>query len=323
VSCLPEHYVIGVDLGGTKIHTALAAGDGHILAETRVPTETKNGPSHVIGRIIATVEQVRAQAGVSSGFIDAVAVGSPGPLDIASGVIHFAPNLGWRGIPLKKLLQERLQAKVMIDNDANLAALGEHVYGAGRGMDNMVYITVSTGIGGGLILNGRLYHGTTDEAGEIGHITVLPDGPLCSCGGRGCLESVSSGTAIAREARRLVERGKGLNILARAGNEPDGISAVTVAEAAAGGDPEAVSIISHAARFLGVGVANLINLLNPDMIVLGGGVMEIGEPIWQGVRTEVEARVLGAACAHVQVVPAGLGRRSGVLGAVALALQLD
>jgi len=323
VSRLPDRFVIGVDLGGTKIHTALAAGDGNILAETRVPTETVKGPSHVIGRIIATIEQIREQAGVSPGFIEAVAVGAPGPLDVANGVIHFAPNLRWRDVPLKKLLQERVQTKVMIDNDANLAALGEHVYGAGRGVENMVYITVSTGVGGGLILGGRLYHGSTDGAGEIGHITVLPDGPLCGCGARGCLEAVSSGTAIAREARRLVEHGKGQNILAQAGGKPDEISAATVADAAAGGDPEAASIISLAARFLGISVANLINLLNPDMIVLGGGVMEIGEPIWQGVRLEVEARALGAARAHVQVVPAGLGRRSGVLGAVALALQLD
>ncbi|MDF9408177.1 ROK family protein [Pelotomaculum isophthalicicum JI] len=323
MSLLPDRYVIGVDLGGTKIHTALADGDGNILAETRVPTETIKGPSHVIGRIIATIEQVREQAGLPAGFVETVSVGSPGPLDIASGIIHFSPNLGWHEVPLKKLLQEGLRTKVMIDNDANLAALGEHVFGAGRGVNNMVYITVSTGVGGGLILGGRLYHGATDGAGEIGHITVLPDGPPCGCGARGCLESVSSGTAIAREARRLVECGKGQNILTRAGGDPDRISAVTVAEAASGGDQEAVSIISNAARFLGIGVANVINLLNPDMIVLGGGVMEIGEPIWQGVRQEVEARTLGAARTHVQVVPAGLGRRAGVLGAVALALQMD
>lgn len=323
MNLLTDHFVIGVDLGGTKIHTALAAADGSILAETRIPTETEKGPAHVIGRIVATIEQVQKQAGVSSGYIQVVAVGAPGPLDVDSGVIHFAPNLRWRDIPLKKLLRERVQIKVRLDNDANLAALGEHVYGAGRGVENMVYITVSTGVGGGLILGGRLYHGATDGAGEIGHIAVLPDGPLCGCGARGCLEAVASGTAIAREARRLAERGKGKGILALAGGKPDNISAVTVADAAAGGDPEAAAIISLAARFLGIGVANVTNLLNPDMIVLGGGVMEIGEPIWQGVWLEVEARTLGAARNRLQIVPAGLGQRAGVLGAVALALQPD
>lgn len=323
MSLLPDRYVVGVDLGGTKIHTALAAGDGSILAETRVPTETIKGPSHVIGRIIATIEQVREQAGVSSALIESVAVGAPGPLDIAGGIIHFSPNLRWRDVPLRKLLRERLQTEVLLDNDANLAALGEHVFGAGRGVNNLVYITVSTGVGGGLILGGRLYHGAADGAGEVGHMTVLPEGPPCGCGARGCLEAVSSGTAIAREARHLVECGQGRNILARAGGVPDGITAVTVAEAASGGDPEAISIIARAARFLGIGVANVINLLNPDMIVLGGGVMEIGEPIWRSVRLEVDARALAASRAQVQVVPAGLGRRAGVLGAVALALRLN
>lgn len=321
MSRLTERFVVGVDLGGTKIHTALAAEAGNILAETRIPTETAKGPAHVIGRLVATIEQVRQQAGVASESIRAVAVGAPGPLDAAAGVVHFAPNLRWRDVPLKKYLQERVPTEVRIDNDANLAALGEHIYGAGRGVKNMVYITVSTGVGGGLILDGRLYHGASDAAGEIGHIAVQPDGPLCGCGARGCLEAVASGTAIAREARRLVASGRGRCILAAAGDKADAISAVTVADAAAGGDPEAAAIIASAARFLGIGVANIINLLNPDMIVLGGGVMEIGEPVWQGVKLETEARALDAARERVQIVPAGLGRRAGVLGAVALALQ--
>jgi len=323
VSCyLTGNYIIGVDLGGTKIHTALAAGDGGILAETRIPTEADRGPAHVIGRIVASIRQVQEEAGAFPGSIGVVAVGAPGPLDAARGIIHFAPNLRWRGVPLKQLLEEQISMRVVVDNDANLAALGEHVFGAGRGKENVVYITVSTGVGGGLILGGRLYHGASDGAGEIGHMTVLPDGPLCGCGARGCLEAVSSGTAIAREARRLVESGGGKNILARAGNDPGRINSAVVAAAAAEGDLEAISIISSASRFLGIGVASIINLLNPDVVVLGGGVMEIGEPVWNGVRMEVAARVLEAARARVQVVPAGLGRRSGVLGAVALAMQL-
>lgn len=248
-------------------------------------------------------------------------MGSPGPLNTSGGVIQFSPNLHWHDVPVKQLLENQISIKVILDNDANVAALGEHVFGAGKGKENMVYITVSTGVGGGLILGGRLYHGASDGAGEIGHTTVLPDGPLCSCGARGCLEALSSGTAIAREAKSLVECGSGKNILNQAGGDPELISSVVVAAAAAGGDPEAVAIIARAARFLGIGVANVINLLNPDMVVLGGGVMEIGEPIWQGVRQEAEARTFQSSRAHVQIVPAALGQRSGVLGAIALAMQ--
>lgn len=318
---MADRWVIGVDLGGTKIHTALAAEGGSILAETRVPTEAAEGPSHVVERILATIDQVKVQGGISSAHVETVAVGSPGPLDIVAGVVRFSPNLRWHDVPLRKLLQERVRAKVLLDNDANLAALGEYVYGAGRGAENMVYITVSTGVGGGLILGGRLYHGTASGAGEIGHTAVWPDGPLCGCGARGCLEAVSSGTAIAREARLLLERGQGQNILRLAGDCPEKISAVTVAEAASGGDAEAVNLIALAARFLGIGVANVINLLNPDIIVLGGGVMEIGEPMWREIRQEVRRRAFGTLADRTQIVPAGLGQRAGVLGAVALALQ--
>ncbi|MDD4169986.1 MAG: ROK family protein [Desulfotomaculaceae bacterium] len=321
MSGLADQYLIGVDLGGTKIHTALATENGNILAETRILTGTAGGPSYVIGQIAATIGQLQAQAGVPATSIKVVALGSPGPLNTSSGVIQFSPNLHWHDIPIKQLLEEQLSLKVIIDNDANLAALGEYVFGAGKGKENMVYITVSTGVGGGLILGRQLYHGASDGAGEIGHTIVLPDGPLCSCGARGCLEALSSGTAIAREARRLVESGSGKNILNRAGGDPKRISSVVVAAAAASGDPEAVSIIARAARFLGIGVANVINLLNPDMVVLGGGVMEIGELIWQGVRQEVEARTFQSSRTRAQIVPAALGQRSGVLGAIALAMQ--
>lgn len=320
MSFLTEQYVIGVDLGGTKIYTALAAEGGKILAEIKVPTESGKGPRHVIDRIVDSVEQVQKAAAISPGRVRALALGAPGPLDKAKGIICFAPNLCWHNVPIRQVLEERLSFPVLLDNDANLAALGEHVFGAGRGEENMVYITVSTGVGGGLILGGRLYRGSSDVAGEIGHMTVSPGGPLCGCGNRGCLEAVASGTAIAREAGELVARGGGQRILAGAGGDPGKISSALVAAAAAGGDPGAVSIIFGAARFLGIGVANMINLLNPSLVVLGGGVMEIGEPVWEGVRQEVRSRALEAARERARLVPAALGARAGVMGAIALAL---
>ncbi|OPX85452.1 MAG: Glucokinase [Pelotomaculum sp. PtaB.Bin104] len=318
---MPVDYLIGVDLGGTKIHTALATGNGDIVAETRIPTKTARGSAFVIGQIAATVRQLLKQVGVSPASIKVIALGSPGPLDISRGVIQFSPNLHWHDVPVKLLLEEQLSIKVIIDNDANAAALGEYMFGAGKGTKNMVYITVSTGVGGGLILGGQLYHGSSDGAGEIGHTIVLPDGPLCNCGARGCLEALSSGTAIAREARCLVNRGGGKNILNRAGGDPGEINSVVVAAAAAEGDPEAALIIDQASRYLGIGVANVINLLNPDMVVLGGGVMEIGEPVWRGIRQEVQSRAFQPSRERAQIVPAALGQRSGVIGAIALAMQ--
>jgi glucokinase len=294
--------------------------DGHVLAEVKVPTEAGAGQQHVIEQIARSVERARQAAGVKPEQVLALALGAPGPLDTRQGIIHFAPNLAWHDMPIRQVLEQRLSLPVLLDNDANLAALGEHVYGAGRGEDNMVYITVSTGIGGGLILGGRLYRGFADGAGEIGHMTVLPDGPLCGCGNRGCLEALASGTAIARDARDLAACGRGEQILAAAGGDPTSITAVTVAAAAATGDAAAQSIITRAARYLGIGIANTINLLNPSLVVLGGGVMDIGELVWQHLRPEVQLRALEAARTSTRLAAAELSGRAGVMGAIALAL---
>lgn len=321
VDRVPGQFVMGVDLGGTKILTALAGMDGQVLAEVKVPTEAFEGQQHVIGQIVRSVGNVLQAGGVKPEQVLALALGAPGPLDTVQGIIHFAPNLAWHDLPIRQVLEQRLSIPVLLENDANLAALGEHIYGAGRGEDNMVYITVSTGIGGGLILGGRLYRGSTDGAGEVGHMTVFADGPLCGCGNRGCLEALASGTAIARDARELAACGRGEQILAAAGGDPAGITAVTVAAAAAAGDPAAKSIIARAARYLGIGIANVINLLNPSLVVLGGGVMDIGELVWQNLQLEVRARALEAAGKSARITRAELGGRAGVMGAIALALR--
>lgn len=321
VSQLSERYVVGVDLGGTKVYTALAARDGKVLAETKIPTGAEHGLQHVVDRMIESVEHVVEAARASKGGLGALALGAPGPLDSNSGIIHQAPNLKWRNVPIKQILEQRLSIPVLLDNDANLAALGEYTYGAGQGEVNMVYITVSTGVGGAIIIDGRLFRGSSDGAGEIGHMTLLPDGPLCGCGNRGCLEALASGTAMAREARELVKRGGGKRIIEEAGGEPGKIDSATIATAARAGDLEACAIISKAAGYLGIGVANVLNLLNPSLVVMGGGVMEIGGPIWEGIRKEVQSRALEAARAGSKIVPAKLGGRAGVMGAVALALK--
>lgn len=304
-------YVAGVDLGGTKILTALADTDGNILARVRVATEAAGGPGAVIGRLVESVRQ--AAAGVS---LAAVGVGSPGSLDHTTGLVYHSPNLGWRNVPLGEMLRERLSVPVFVDNDANLAALGEHKRGAGQNESHMVYVTVSTGIGGGLILDGRIYHGEAGGAGEIGHMTLDPDGPLCSCGRRGCLEARASGTAIAREARELVARGGGSGLRRLV---PESITAQVVAEAARQGDGEAAAILRAAAVNLGRGLANVITLLNPRLVVVGGGVMDSGPGFLATAREEAARLTYGPAWERVSLVPARLGADSGVVGAVALA----
>ncbi|WP_066633411.1 ROK family protein [Desulfolucanica intricata] len=315
---MAEKYVVGIDLGGTKIYTALADLKGRLLAEVQVPTGASGGMKQVLGRMTETVKTVQGQAGVSGQPL-CIGVGAPGMVDAQRGFIFFAPNLGWHDVPLAELMEKELAVPVRLDNDANLAALGENVYGAGQGTTEMIYVTVSTGVGGGLILNGNLYQGAAGGAGEIGHMILEPDGPQCTCGSRGCLEALSSGTAMARRAVELVEAGHGRAVLALAGGEKKRITSRTVARAAADGDPEAAEIIGSAARYLGIGLVNLVNLLHPELIVLGGGVMQIGEPIWSGIRREIDSRALEVAKKKLRLAPARLGARAGVMGAAALA----
>lgn len=313
-------YYVGVDLGGTKIYTGLADAQGRILSEIKVPTAAENGYIAVIRRIASTIEEVCNQADVPVTEVSAIGVGAPGPLNSETGVVHLAPNLGWENAPLGSDLEKLLHLPVLVDNDANLAALGEHRFGAGRGASDLVFITVSTGIGGGLILNNSLYRGAGFAAGEIGHTVVDPDGPPCSCGSRGCLETLASGSAIARQAQTLIASGGGRGILVRTAEAPDEVTAVTVFDAAAGGDAEALHLIQTAARYLGIGIANILNLLNPSLVVLGGGVMESGPLILDLVRGETRNYALKEAYASARLVPAELGERMGLMGALALAI---
>jgi len=296
-------YVAGVDLGGTKILTALADSEGRIIRKVRMATPVSGGVEAVVDCLVESVRKVAA--GVS---LAAVGVGTPGPVDHVTGLVHQAPNLGWKGVPLGEMLAGRLLAPVFVENDANCAALGEYRQGAGRGVRHLVYVTVSTGVGGGLILDGRIYHGESGGAGEIGHMTLDPLGPLCSCGRRGCLEACASGTAIAREARKR-------------GFLPAPATAKEVAEAARRGDREATAVLRDAFVYLGRGLAAVITLLNPRLVVVGGGVMAGAADFLPVAREEAARCTYGPAWERVEVVPAFLGADSGVTGAAALAVR--
>jgi len=318
---LSKQPVIGIDLGGTKISTALIDSVGRIMARDYRETQAAEGQEAVIERMLDSARRVIAQAEVTQAQVAAVGIGAPGPLDIEAGVLVAPPNLpGWDRVPLKRIIEDALGITTFLENDANAAALGEYRFGAGRGRQHMIYVTVSTGIGGGLILDGKLYHGASGMAGEIGHMTIVPYGPLCGCGNRGCLEALASGTAIARQARERVARGVPTLMADLAAGDPERITAKLVAEAAHQGDAEAREILAEAMNYLGIGMANLVNLFNPELIVIGGGLTNIGELLFGPVRRAIDRRAFRAQAQTVQVVQAKLGKDVGVLGAAAVAL---
>lgn len=319
---MPQRCVVGVDLGGTKIHSVLADHRGQVRAEIVVPTKAEEGLDAVLNTLVDSVASLVKAAGLllHQKDIRGIGVGAPGPLDTRSGVVHVAPNLGWRNIPLKSRLETRLNLPVLLDNDANLAALGEQRFGAGERVSPLIYLTLGTGIGGGIIIDHQLYRGASDGAGEVGHMTIEPNGPQCGCGNYGCLEAVASGTAMARHARELIDQGRGGGILVLAGGDPGKITGRLVAQAANGGDEDAREIIAQAGRYLGIGVASLINLFNPAVIVLGGGAAH-NSLLLAAMKQQAERRAFQSLWQAVKIVPAQLGERAGALGAVALVLD--
>lgn len=317
-----ESLILGVDLGGTRIRTILARPDGTILAWDRRDTSAQEGPEAVLERLYASIAQVRQAPEAAGASILGIGVGAPGPLDARRGVLVSAPNLsGWREVPLKRLIQERIGLPVYLGNDANLGALGEHQFGGGRGLSDMIYVTWSTGIGGGIIANGKLVLGVNGSAGEIGHITIDVDGPLCNCGNRGCLEAMASGTAIARVAQHRLEEGEPSRISEIAAQDPQGVSARAVCEAALQGDTLAWEVLLPAARSLGIGLATLVNLFNPELILIGGGVAQMGERLLGPAREAMRERAFPLPAQTVRIEPATLGDDVGALGGVALVLQ--
>ncbi len=315
---------VGIDLGGTKINTALVDAAGRIISQDYRETRAAEGPTAVVERMVDAAFRVIAGAGIVPTRVRAVGVGAPGPIDSRVGTVVAPPNLpGWVNIPLGEQIARALALPTFLENDANAAALGEHRFGAGRGARHMVYVTVSTGIGGGFIFDGRLYSGATGGAAEVGHMTILPRGPHCGCGRRGCLEALASGTAIAREGRELVARGIVTRLAELAGGDPANVEARLVAQAAMEGDVEAQEIIDEAMMYLGLGMANLVNLLNPEVLVIGGGLTNMGETLFEPVRRTVRERAFRTAAEAVRIVPAELGDNAGVLGAAAVAMVAE
>lgn len=311
-----NELAIGIDLGGTNIKGALLDNRGNIISKREIATMAKAGPAAVADRISRVIGELERLAVDSGSRAAGIGIGVPGQPDKAKGEVVFAPNLYWRHVPLVSYLRRKSQLPVYLENDANAAALGEKWRGAGRDSQNMIMITIGTGIGGGLILGERLYSGTTGTAGEVGHTVIDPGGPQCSCGRRGCLETLTSATAMVRMAREAIDRGA-VTVLAR----EETIEARDIVTAAAAGDHVALEIINQAAFYLGIGLANLINIFNPDTIVIGGGVSKAGPVLFDPVRRTALESALEAPGQAVRIIPAQLGNDAGCIGAGALVLM--
>lgn len=316
-----EKYYLGLDLGGTKILTGLADSDGNIITRSRRDTEAELGEDKIIENMIATVEDVIEKTGVSKEQIITLGIGSPGPLDSKKGIIIENANLPWKNVPLVERMESALGIKTLLQNDANAAALGEKWFGAGKNVDNMVYITISTGIGGGAIINKELFTGVNDNACEIGHTVIDPDGPLCGCGNHGCLEAFSSGTSIAKRAREAAAAGKSKEMLELADNIVEDIDAVICAQAAYQGDQTAKDIFKNAGYHLGIGLANVVNTFNTEMIILGGGVMKASDLFLDEALKTMEDIALAGPLEIVTVKEAELGSDIGLMGAIAVAME--
>jgi glucokinase len=311
----------GVDLGGTKILALIADAGGQVLGQARTPTRAAEGPDAVVARIAETVSAAAVDAAIDAAKIVAAGVSAPGPIDVIAGVITSPPNLpGWDDVPLARLLTEQLGFPAALENDANCSAIGEHQFGAGRGYRHMIYVTISTGIGGGIIIDGELYSGASGAAGEIGHIAVSVDGPVCGAGHTGCLEAFSSGTAIANRARAIIAAG-GLPRTARLAEHNPPLSAETVYLAGQQGESEAAAIIESAGQYLGIGLASMINAFNPQAIVIGGGLVNMGDAILGPALATARARAFEQSFRDVAILEWELGERGAALGAIAVARE--
>jgi glucokinase len=310
----------GIDLGGTKIAVLLGRLDGEILAYEKIETRSEDGPEQGFQRVVGSLKKLSAQT--DSNF-DAIGLGVPGLADPKNGTIEFLPNLpgSWNGFPAGKYLGELSGRAVHLMNDARLAAMGEFYFGSETPRPNLLVVTLGTGIGGGLILDGKLRLGECGAAGEIGHHTILPNGVACSCGSNGCLETLINGRQLNAVGIELAKQGKAPRLLELVAGDLEAISTREMAQAAEQGDTQVAIAIETAARYLGIGIANAVSITAVPEVVLCGGVALIGDLLLKPVREEIQKRVRMFPASHVRVSCSALGEKVGALGALALAFH--
>ena len=315
--------VLAVDIGGTKILAALFSPGGKMLVKRNFPTLVHEGVDAIIARLCAEIDILLKQNDIRYSQLGGIAIACAGGIDSGQGVVVTpSPNMpGWTDIPLAEIVSKKFKVKTYVINDASAAALGEHRYGAGRGVDNLVLLTLGTGIGGGIITDGVLYLGAVGAAGEFGHMTIEADGPACGCGNKGCLEMLASGTAIAREAKKYLGQGEESVLTEMANGNIEDITAEMVETAARKADKLAWGIIGQASYSLGVGMVNLVNIFNPEMIIIGGGMAAMGDLLIEPARKVVRERAFSISARAVRIETARLGNEAGVYGAAAWVLE--
>jgi glucokinase len=320
-----DRWVVGVDIGGTNLVVGVVPSDGAApLALRHADTGAKRDADEVIADVVdmaeAAIQEALSRHGGSRDRVAGVGIGCPGPLDLERGLVLTTPNLGWRNYPVRDRIGDALGLTAVLDNDANCATYAEWWRGAGRGADNLAGVTLGTGIGGGLILGGRLVRGACGTAGEFGHMTIDFTGRRCGCGNYGCLEAYASGPNIAARAREGIEAGYDSMIVELVEGDLGRITAKTVYDALLQGDRHASEVMLETAKVLGAGVANIVNCFNPEVVVIVGGVTRAGEHLFGPLRAEVRRRAFDVAVAACRIVPGELSQTAGVIGAAGVFL---
>ena len=314
-------FVIGIDFGATHLTILVADLGAHILEEAEIPININDGPQACIDQADHLLRELLSKAGRELTEINAIGVGVPGPIVSDAGMVLAPPIMpGWDRFPIRDTLVKMWGCPVSLSNDSELGALGEWAAGAGRGEQNLAYIKIGTGIGAGLLLDGQIYRGVTGSAGEIGHLTIEENGPLCACGNYGCLEAIAGGRAIAQQAREIAQKDQRTEL---ANIKPiESITARDVASAARLGDLAAQQILNRAGTYVGIAIAGVVNMFNPGMVIIGGGVAQSGDILLEPIRLAVQRRSLPAATRAVRITTAMLGRRSSSMGAIIQALTI-
>lgn len=314
-------YVVGFDLGGTKMLATLLDAELNVVGSNKMKTGSDKTNEAVFERIAECIEELLEKENAGEKLVG-IGIANPGPIDLESGILLETPNLNLSNFPIRRLLEERFKVNVLLENDVNAGTYGEYIRGAGKGFRHVLGIFPGTGVGGGLVLDGRLYRGKRGGAGEIGHMTIQLDGPLCGCGKYGCLEALSSRTAIAKDLVQLASKGVAPTIAEKAGTELDKVKSGTIKKAIEQGEREVGEVVKRAARFMGIGMANCVNIFDPEVIVLGGGLVEkLGEYYVREAEQAMRAHAMSDLAEGVKVKEAELGDDATVVGAAALLLE--
>ena len=310
----------GIDLGGTMLKGVITDATGAVLGKKSVPTESHTGPSGVLTRISMLVDELATAAKQKPA---ALGMGVPGLADLQHGVTKFLPNLPtqWRDVPVRDILMPKLGCPVYLLNDVRAATLGELTFGHGKTANTMLFFAIGTGIGGGVVVDGKLRLGPLGAAGEMGHVTILPDGPSCGCGNRGCLEALASASAMAAEGVRLLLSGQAPKLYEIVAGDAGKVTTKTMVAAVKSGDDKVTEALVRAAEYLGIGISQVVTALHPDLIVIGGGAAGIGDLLFTTVRRVLRERVRMFPTDDIRLEPSLLGDEAGVMGAIALAKQ--